>query len=76
MTNSRVPRYHLSNGGARSVAFCNGRGCRHHENVDGLALGAERQPLVHTEAVLPVDHGDAEIVEGDFLLLRPPRPSP
>ena len=41
---------------------------RHHQDVDGLALGAEQQALMHAEAVLLVDHGEREIAEGDALL--------
>ncbi len=33
-----------------------------------LALGAERQALVHAEAVLLVDDGKAEVAERDVLL--------
>ena len=41
---------------------------RHDQQVDRLALGGERQALAHAEAMLLVDHGEAEIGEGDALL--------
>ncbi len=41
---------------------------RHHQHVDRLALGGEREALVHAEAVLLVDDGEREIAEGDALL--------
>ena len=44
------------------------RGCGHDQDVDGLALGAERQALVHAEAMLLVHDRDAEIVERDAFL--------
>ena len=39
-----------------------------HQHVDRLALLRQRQPLMHAEAVLLVDDGQREIVEGDILL--------
>ncbi len=39
------------------------RGRGHHQDVDRLALGAERQALVDAEAMLLVDDRDAEVVE-------------
>ncbi len=41
---------------------------RHHEEVDGLALGAEREALVDAETVLFIHHGEAEIVKRHRLL--------
>ena len=40
----------------------------HHQHVDGLALAGERQPLVHAEAMLLVDHREREVAEFDLLL--------
>ena len=57
---------HVAEIGERQGARDRGRG--HHQNVDGLALGAERQALVDAEAVLLVDDRDAEILERDALL--------
>ncbi len=44
------------------------RGRRHHQQVDRLALGGERQPLVDAEAMLLVHHGEGEVPEDDLLL--------
>ena len=40
----------------------------HHQQIDRLALAGERQALVHAEAMLLVDHREAEIGEIDALL--------
>src|SRR5438067_1680994 len=40
----------------------------HHQHVDVGALHAERQPLVHAEAMLLVHHGEREIAKFDLLL--------
>ena len=40
----------------------------HHQEIDRLALAGEREALVDAEAVLLVDHGEAEVAEGDALL--------
>ena len=39
-----------------------------HQHVDSFAFLRQRQPLVHAEAVLLVDDGEREIVEGNVLL--------
>ena len=41
---------------------------RHHQNIGASAFGAERQALMHAEAMLLVDDGEAEIAEADALL--------
>ena len=40
----------------------------HRQHVYGFALFAEREPLMHPEAVLLVDHGEAQPREGDVVL--------
>ena len=40
----------------------------HHQQVDGRALGGEREPLADAEAMLLVDHRKPEIGERDALL--------
>ncbi len=40
----------------------------HHQHVDGAALARQRQPLVHAEAVLLVDHREREIAKLDAFL--------
>ena len=57
---------HVAEIGERQRARDRRRG--HHQDVDRLALGAERQALVDAEAVLLVDDREAEIAEGDALL--------
>ena len=44
------------------------RGRRHHQQVGALALAAQQQALLHAEAVLLVDHCQAEVLELDRLL--------
>ena len=39
-----------------------------HQHVDGLALGGQRQPLAHAEAMLLVDHGERQRLEDDVVL--------
>ena len=41
---------------------------REHQEVDGLALARERQPLMHAEAMLLVDDRQRQIVERDLVL--------
>ena len=40
----------------------------HHQEIDGLALGGEREPLPDAEPMLLVDHRKPEIGERDALL--------
>ena len=40
----------------------------HHQHVDGLALAGKREPLVHAEAMLLVDHREREVAELDLVL--------
>ena len=54
---------HIAEMGQRQRA--RDRRCRHDEHIHRLALGAERQALMHAETVLFVDHGEAEILEDD-----------
>ena len=43
-------------------------GGRHHEHVGALALAAKRRAMGHPEAVLLVDHGQSQALEGDRAL--------
>ena len=69
-----APRRLLAQGGDVHVAEigehqrARDRRRRHHQKVDGLALGGERQALADAEPVLLVDHREPEIGEGDALL--------
>jgi hypothetical protein len=39
-----------------------------HQEIDRLALARQSETLMHAEAVLLIDHGQREIVEGDVVL--------
>ena len=57
---------HVAEKGQRQGARNRRRG--HRQHVDAVALFAERQALLHAEAMLLVDHREAEVAEGDFVL--------
>ena len=50
------------------------RGRRHHQHVGAQALGGQFQTLGHPEAVLFVDHGQPQVVEGHARLEHGMRP--
>ncbi len=63
----RQPRdIHVAEGGQHQRARDRRR--RHHQHVRGVALGGDRQPLVHAEAMLLVDHGKHEVAERHLFL--------
>ena len=57
---------HVAEGGQHQRARDRRRG--HHQHVGRVALGGERQALVHAEAVLLVDDGQRQVVEVDAFL--------
>ena len=40
----------------------------HYQHVDRFAFPGQREPLVHTEPMLFVDHGEREIAKFDLVL--------
>ena len=63
----RHPRHiHVSISRQRKSAR-NGR-CRHHQHINAFALVRQGQPLLHSEAVLFINHRHAQILKFDIRL--------